>query len=235
MTPRAGLARRAGCASRGRSSRSSCRWRIIGVFVGHQRPARSRRSRALIGGANPALVLVAFLIFYLGFPLRGYRWALLLRGTGFRIGIKDSTEIIFLSWLVNCVVPAKLGDLYRAYLLKINSTASLSRTFGTVFIERCPRPLGDRPAWASPAGYWSFRSGMPQAIQVMFAIAVVVVAILVIGLFTMRNFGRRILDGAAVLPHRDPRVVRPLRGGRLRGPQAAPAARARRGSASRSG
>ena len=50
--------------------------------------------------------------------------------------LRDATEIIFLSWLVNCLVPAKLGDLYRAYLLKINSTVSLSRTFGTVFIER---------------------------------------------------------------------------------------------------
>ena len=55
---------------------------------------------------------------------------------GFRLGLRDATEIIFISWLVNCLVPAKLGDLYRAYLLKINSTVSLSRTFGTVFIER---------------------------------------------------------------------------------------------------
>ncbi len=61
---------------------------------------------------------------------------LLLRGAGFRLGTKDATRILFLSWLVNCLVPAKLGDVYRAYLLKINSTASLSRTFGTVFIER---------------------------------------------------------------------------------------------------
>ena len=50
--------------------------------------------------------------------------------------VRDSSEIIFLSWLVNCLVPAKLGDVYRAYLLKINSPVSLSRTFGTVFIER---------------------------------------------------------------------------------------------------
>ena len=83
---------------------------IIGVFVGINAQALARVP-ALIGGANPALVLVAFLVFYAGFPLRGWRWAILLRGTGFRIGVKDSTEIIYLSWLVNCVVPAKLGDL----------------------------------------------------------------------------------------------------------------------------
>ena len=113
-------------------------------------------------------------------------------GTGLRIGVKDSTEIIFLSWLVNCVVPAKLGDVYRAYLLKINSDVSLSRTFGTVFIERI-LDLFAIAILGIAAGYWSFRNGLPPAIQVVFAIGVVVVVVLAVGLFTMRNFGRRII------------------------------------------
>ena len=89
-----------------------------------------------IASANWAMLLAAFVIFYAGFPLRGWRWAILVRQSGFRLSVRDSMEIIFLSWLVNCLVPAKLGDVYRAYLLKINSSVSLSRTFGTVFIER---------------------------------------------------------------------------------------------------
>ena len=44
--------------------------------------------------ANKALLLAAFLVFYLGFPLRGLRWAILIRGTGFRLKVRDSTEII---------------------------------------------------------------------------------------------------------------------------------------------
>jgi glycosyltransferase 2 family protein len=153
----------------------------------------------LVLGANPALVLLAFVVFYAGFPLRGRRWSLLLRGTGLRVGTKDSTEIIFLSWLVNCVVPAKLGDVYRAYLLKINSTASLSRTFGTVFIERVLDVFAIAVLGLA-AGYWSFRSGLPAAIQVVFGIGVVVVGVLAVGLFTMRNFGRQIIV-ALPLPH----------------------------------
>ena len=78
--------------------------------------------------------------------MRGLRWAILLRGTGFRIGVKDSTEIIFLSWLVNCVVPAKLGDVYRAYLLKINSTASSEPNVRDRLHRALPRSHGDRPA-----------------------------------------------------------------------------------------
>ena len=50
------------------------------------------------------------------------------------------------------------------------------------------------------AGYWSFRSGLPPAIQVVFGVGVVVVGVLAVGLFTMRNFGRRIIV-ALPLPH----------------------------------
>jgi glycosyltransferase 2 family protein len=171
---------------------------IIGAFVGLNSAVLSKVP-GLIAAANPALVLLAFLVFYAGFPLRGLRWAILLRGTGFQIKTKDSTEIIFLSWLVNCVVPAKLGDLYRAYLLKINSTASLSRTFGTVFIERC-LDLIAIALLGIAAGYWSFRNGLPPAIQIVFGIGVIVVGVLTIGLFTMRNFGRQIIT-ALPLPH----------------------------------
>lgn len=172
---------------------------VIAVFVGIN-GEQLQKVPGLILGMNPLLALAAFVIFYAGFPLRGLRWAVLLRGTGLRIPAKDSTEIIFLSWLVNCVVPAKLGDVYRAYLLKINSTASLSRTFGTVFIERV-LDLFAIAILGLAAGYWSFRDGLPPAIQVVFGIGVVVVALLAFGLFTMRNFGRRIITALRFLPH----------------------------------
>ncbi len=58
------------------------------------------------------------------------------RGPGPRSASSRATEILFLSWFVNCLVPAKLGDLYRAWLLKGNYGGSASRTVGTVFIER---------------------------------------------------------------------------------------------------
>ena len=157
-------------------------------------------------------------MFYAGFPLRGLRWAVLLRGTGIRVTTRDSTEIIFLSWLVNCVVPAKLGDVYRAYLLKINTAASLSRTFGTVFIERV-MDLVAIAVLGIAAGFWSFRDGLPPAIQLIFAIGLVVVA----------GLGDRLVHAAqlrppdprrAAVPAHGPRALRPVRGGRVRGDRA---------------
>jgi len=150
--------------------------------------------------ANPLLLLAAFVVFYAGFPLRGLRWALLLRGSGFRIGLRDATEILFLSWLVNCLVPAKLGDVYRAYLLKLNSPVSLSRTLGTVFIERI-LDLFAISVLGLAAGFWSFRNGLPTQIQIVFGIAVGVVVVLAVLLLSLRNFGRQILVRLPV-PHR---------------------------------
>jgi len=155
---------------------------------------------AKIAAANPWLLIAAFLVFYLGFPLRGLRWSILVRQSGFPLGIRDSMEIIFLSWLVNCLVPAKLGDVYRAWLLKINSTVSLSRTFGTVFIERI-LDLFAIVTLGLAAGFVSFRSGLPGDVQIVFAVGVVVVLLLAGGLLTMRNFGRRIIQRLP-LPHR---------------------------------
>jgi uncharacterized protein (TIRG00374 family) len=151
-------------------------------------------------GANPWLLIAAFVVFYAGFPLRGLRWAMLVHRSGFPLTVRDSTEIIFLSWLVNCLVPAKLGDVYRAYLLKINSPVSLSRTFGTVFIERI-LDLFAIVVLGLAAGFVSFRSGLPADVQLVFLIGVVFVLALAGGLLTMRNFGRRIITRLP-LPHR---------------------------------
>ncbi len=41
-----------------------------------------------------------------------------------------------LSWFANCIVPAKLGDAYRAYLLKRERGVSFSATIGTILAER---------------------------------------------------------------------------------------------------
>lgn len=156
-----------------------------------------------IAGANPLLLLAAFVVYYCGFPLRGYRWTRLLRGAGYRVKVKDGTEILFLSWLVNCVVPAKLGDLYRAYLVKLNSPVSATKTLGTVFMERM-LDLIAVAALGVAAGYWRFRGSLndlPTSVQVVFFMGVAVVVLLIVALVVMRSFGRRVIR-ILPLPHR---------------------------------
>lgn len=146
----------------------------------------------LILDADPWWLLLAFCIYYLGFPLRGLRWAQLLRGIGLRLRVRDSTEIIFISWLVNCVVPAKLGDVYRAWLLRLNYSVSLTATFGTVFMERV-FDLFAIVILGLAAAFWSFRSGLSEQVRIIVGLGVVVVVVLAVALLVVRNFGRRIL------------------------------------------
>ena len=156
-----------------------------------------------IAHANLWLVLLAFIVYYVGFPLRGWRWTKLLRGAGYKVKVKDGTEILFLSWLVNCIVPAKLGDLYRAYLLKLNSPVSTTKTLGTVFMERI-LDLIAIAALGLLAGYWRFRGSLNDlspTTQAIFAIGVIVVVLLMVALVVMRSFGRRVI-ASLPLPHK---------------------------------
>lgn len=93
---------------------------------------------------NIALFLGAFVVYYLTFPIRGYRWKILLQNAYEdthsevvnEMSIRGLTEILYISWFVNCVVPAKLGDLYRAYLAKLWAHISWTKTVGTILAER---------------------------------------------------------------------------------------------------
>jgi glycosyltransferase 2 family protein len=145
----------------------------------------------LIGQADPAFLLLAFVAYYATFPIRGYRWRYVLGRSGFQMRWRDATEILFLSWFVNCLVPAKLGDVYRAYLLRANYAASISRTFGTVFIERAADII-IIVALALAAGFWSFRGRSRPEIDALFLIGFAVSITLVVILVLLRVFGGRL-------------------------------------------
>ena len=93
--------------------------------------------------ANPLLFAIGAAAFYAGFIARVIRWRQML----VRAGVTDDPDvqlpsnagllqIVLLSWFVNCVVPAKLGDVYRGYLLKRRSNAAFTTTMGTIAAER---------------------------------------------------------------------------------------------------
>ena len=90
--------------------------------------------------ANPWYLITGFIVYYAAFWLRGARWKNLLGNVGIpkeqTPGTNALVEIIYLSWFVNCIVPAKLGDAYRSFLLKRNAKVSFSTTIGTILAER---------------------------------------------------------------------------------------------------
>jgi uncharacterized membrane protein YbhN (UPF0104 family) len=95
---------------------------------------------AMIRGANPLLYLAAIGTYYLAFPIRAARWQILLANSGEppeRIpSVRDLAEIIYLSWFANSILPAKLGDVYRGWLLRRTGGVTWSHAMGTIVAER---------------------------------------------------------------------------------------------------
>src|SRR5207302_1996536 len=146
------------------------------------------RTWSQIAHANLGLLLLALAVYYLTFPLRGFRWAFILGRTGTPIRVVPATEILFLSWFVNCLVPAKLGDLYRAYLLKGTYGASASRTVGTIFIERIADIIVIF-GLALAAGYWSFRGRQRPEVDALFIAGFLVALVLIVFVLALRFAG----------------------------------------------
>jgi len=149
------------------------------------------RTFELMRRANLGLLLAGLFVYYLTFPLRSLRWTLILRRVGTQVPYRAAMEILFLSWFVNSIVPAKLGDLYRAYLLRGNYGASISRTVGTIFIERVTDIIVIF-ALALAAGFWSFRGRNRPEVDALFLVGFVFAVILVVLVVALRYQGRRL-------------------------------------------
>src|SRR6266508_3488477 len=168
------------------------------------------RTWEYIRGADLRLLVIGLLVFYLTFPLRALRWRLLLDNAGVpvRAGRKSWAslpalmEYLYLSWFANCIVPAKLGDAYRAYLLKRNGRVSFSATFGTIFAERLLDMLG-LFTFLVISGWIVFGTHLPPETNVIFIFGLVLVVLIIAGLAGMRWFSPII---HRILPRRLHRV-----------------------------
>lgn len=148
---------------------------------------------ANIKGANPLLLLCAFAVYYLSFPVRALRWQTILRNAGYdrahgiaTPGMRGLTEIIVLSWFVNTLLPAKLGDVYRAYLFKKATGIAFTRSFGTILAERLMDIIG-LFSFLVVSGFLVFGNTIPQVAAALFLFGGLLAAAGLIGLFVLRR------------------------------------------------
>ena len=85
---------------------------------------------------NLSLFLLALLVYYTTLLPRAVRWRRMLRNLGHALPLRLLGEVIFLSWFVNHLIPAKMGDLYRGLVLRRREQISFSMTTGSVLAER---------------------------------------------------------------------------------------------------
>jgi len=93
-------------------------------------------SIAIIGNSDFKYIIIGIIFFYGFIPLRGYRWRAFLKESNIYLPTFELTRLYFLSFFVNSILPARIGDIYRAYLLKKNRSVSFLQSLGVLFSER---------------------------------------------------------------------------------------------------
>ena len=164
---------------------------ILFVFRGFD--INLQKTLGYMANSDWKLLILGLVVFYTTFPLRAFRWRILLENAG--VPIQDGRkswasmpalmEYMYLSWFANCIVPAKLGDAYRGYLLKHNGKVSFSSTFGTIFAERLLDMLG-LFTFLVISGWFVFGTQLPPETNIIFGAGLVLVLIIVAGLASMR-------------------------------------------------
>ena len=82
------------------------------------------------------LLIFASLIYYIGFFFKSLRWKILIGNIGLEVKLPRVYEIYFLGQFINSILPGRIGDFYRAHLIKKDYGLARSKVIGTIFIEK---------------------------------------------------------------------------------------------------
>jgi hypothetical protein len=155
--------------------------------------------------ANRGYLLLAAVTYYASIALRAARWRSLLENA--EIQPEGNTPLprvpqlfvmYLLGWFANCLVPAKLGDAYRGFLLKRRTGVSFGATLGTIFAERLA-DLMTLGLILVASGFIVFGRHMPSSVSAWMLVAIGLAAILLAGVVFVFRWGH-ILRG--IVPHR---------------------------------
>lgn len=165
---------------------------FLTVFALHTN-INPQKTWTAVRSANLLLFIAAFVIYYYSFVLRALRWRVLLQNAGYTKanGIElprfwKLVEIVYISFFANAIVPAKLGDLYRAYLLRQEINVSTTRSFGTVLAERL-LDLIVLLLLFIPAIIISLHENLPPQLRLSLELLFGAVVVGIVCLFILRN------------------------------------------------
>ncbi|MBI4043508.1 MAG: flippase-like domain-containing protein [Candidatus Diapherotrites archaeon] len=152
---------------------------VLGLLV---YMAGARETLEVILSMNVLWVVFSLVIYTPGWVLRGVRWQTILRALHARIGLKDSIRLTFIANTVNILVPAKLGELARAFGVKKKYGIPLSKGLSSLFVDR----LADLIAVVLVAflGFWL----AAEAIAIPLWVEQLVIASLALALIAALGF-----------------------------------------------
>jgi uncharacterized membrane protein YbhN (UPF0104 family) len=145
--------------------------------------------------ANRGYLLLALATYYGSIALRAARWRYLLENAeitptnGQPLPKVPQLFIMYLlGWFANCLVPAKLGDAYRGYLLKRRCGVSFGATLGTIFAERLADLMTLGIVLVASA-FLVFGRHMPSSVSAWMVVAIGLAAVLLVGVLVVFRWG----------------------------------------------
>lgn len=105
------------------------------AFIGHPR-INWPQVWVAIQGAQWSFVLLNFLLFPVSIVFRAWRWILLTPKFKGRFRFIDSFSLQVIGYLMNCVLPLKMGEVVRGLLMAKVTSLPNPTAMGTVLVER---------------------------------------------------------------------------------------------------
>lgn len=90
---------------------------------------------ALLGAEYWALI-PALALYFIGVWVRALRWRILLKPLIPNVTLKRTFEVEVIGYMANNVLPARIGELVRAYVLSLREGVRKTATLATILVER---------------------------------------------------------------------------------------------------
>ena len=145
---------------------------------------------AALGGANFWYLAPAILVYFSGVALRGLRWQRLLLPVE-KIPVRQAIALLIVSYTVNNVVPARMGDVMRVFLLARETGIRKTASLATVVLERLLDVLAILAIIVVCTVFLSWPSPLLTAMRIVAMLAIVATGMLIL-----------------VATHRSPRLER---------------------------
>lgn len=146
---------------------------------------------AALSGANFWYLAPAVLIYFLGVAIRGLRWQRLLLPVE-RIPARQAIALLIVSYTVNNIVPARMGDVMRVFLLARETGIRKTASLATVVLERLLDVLAILAIIVACTVVLSWPSPLLTALRIAAVLAIVMTGMLIL---VATNRSRRLERG----------------------------------------
>ncbi len=86
--------------------------------------------------ANYWSLLPALALYFIGVWVKAARWRVLLLPILPKITLRRTFDIVVIGFMANNILPAKIGELVRAYVISRSEKVRKTTTLATIFVER---------------------------------------------------------------------------------------------------